>query len=46
MQLREGGGRERVSERERPVRREEIVLVATREQLYVSEPTETKYFKF
>jgi hypothetical protein len=40
-----------VTERERerrPVRREEIMLVAIREQryVYVSEPMETKYFKF
>jgi hypothetical protein len=28
-----------------PVRREEIVLVTIREQRYVSEPIETKYFK-
>ena len=30
----------------RPESREEIMLVTTREQSYVSEPMETKYFKF
>jgi len=35
------------SDRERrPVRRKEIMLVATPEQCYVSEPIETKYLKF
>jgi hypothetical protein len=37
--------REWESER-RPVGREEIVLVTTQEQRYISEPTETKYLKF
>ena len=32
--------------KKRPVRREEIVLVAMREQRYVSEPIETKYSNF
>jgi hypothetical protein len=36
--------RERERER-RPVRREEVMLVTTREQRYVSEPVETKYLK-
>jgi hypothetical protein len=39
--------RERESVRERiPVRHEEIVLVTTLEQQYVSEPMETKYLRF
>jgi len=33
-------------ERERPVRREEITLVALREKRYVSKPIEMKYSKF
>jgi hypothetical protein len=36
--------RERVR-KTRAVRREEIVLVTTQEQRYVSEPIETKYLK-
>ena len=37
---------ERVTERyRRPVRREEIMLVTTQQQRYVSEPIETKYLK-
>jgi hypothetical protein len=39
--------RERERDKERsPLRREEIMLVTTREQRYVSEPIETKYLKF
>jgi hypothetical protein len=38
---------EKQSERERrPVRLEEIMLVTSREQRYVTEPIETKYLKF
>jgi hypothetical protein len=38
---------ERERERERrPVRREEIMLVTTREERYICEPIETKYLKF
>ena len=38
--------REKRKMKKRPVRREEIVLVAMREQRYVSEPIETKYSNF
>jgi hypothetical protein len=38
---------ERVIDRQRrPVKREEIMLVTTMEQRYVSEPIETKYLTF
>jgi hypothetical protein len=36
---------DREIEREEPVRREEIMLVTTREERYVSEPIETKSLK-
>jgi hypothetical protein len=34
------------SDRDRPVRCEEIMLLTTQEQRYVGKPIETKYLKF